>query len=276
MGEYEELCENMGLSPGSEDDYELLTDMLVNGKRATRKADNSEDRDSADLIFVTYQEAREWSKANNGHPFSRTADGDGFTPVGSKLAKPVDRSRSNKGDSLGQGSIDQYVIRAFLKGESAPGTGWLPGTWTNSFDEGPADLDYIMEKRFFLPRLSVLAPEIANWAKNGRFVTYNLPRLMSSKHHQAQSSAQLRELLDLLEGKLVRLKRWYATQAAAGGEIKTYEFLPSPFQASGKIHEHERQHGKTPKELYFWQGTVEILRQELARRGSSFTERAPV
>jgi len=269
MGEYEELCENMGLSPGSEGDYELLTDMLVNGKRATRKTDNSEDRESVDLIFVTFQEAREWSKANSGHPFSRTADGDAFTPVGSKLAKPVEVSRSTTDDSLDQGSMGQDVIRAYLKGESAPGTDWLPGTWVDSFDRGPADLDYIKEKRFFLPRLSVLAPEIANWAKNGRFVTYNLPRLMSSKHHQGQSSAQLRELLDLLEGKLVRVKRWYATQAAAGGQVRTYEIVPSPFQASRKIHEHERQYGKTPEELWFWQGTVEILRQELARRGGS-------
>lgn len=268
MGEYEEMCEKMGLSPGSEDDYELLTDMLVNGKRSTREADDSDDRDSADLIFVTFQEAREWSKANNGHPFSRTADGDAFTPVGSKLTKPIEGSRSNKDDSRDQVSIGQDAIRAFLRGEAAPGTDWLPGTWSNSFDEGPADRDHIKEKRFFLPRLSVLAPEIANWAKNGRFITYTMPRLMSSKHHQAQSSAQLRELRDLLEGKLVRTKRWYATQAAASGELTTYELIPSPFQASGKIREHERQHGKTPKELCFWQGSVEILLQELARRGS--------
>lgn len=89
MGEYEELCESMGLSAGSEEDYDSLTHAMLSGERPTpRRISHYEAPRREELLFSTFGQAREWSKKNGGHPFTRAADGQNFTPAGGDLMLP--------------------------------------------------------------------------------------------------------------------------------------------------------------------------------------------
>jgi hypothetical protein len=268
MGDYEELCEQFGLSPSSDEDYEALTDILVNGTGEAREQGSRKMRDSAARVFLTFQEASEWSRANNGHPFTRTADGNHFAPVKSNYIKSPPFIGSSKDDLISDSwSIKREAIQAFLKGEAAPNTDWLPGTYLHiGSDRTEPEIDSLNEKQFFLPRLELLAPDIAKLAKKYKFATYGFYQLMSCRHHQMQTVAELLDLLDLLKGKLVRSKRWYTTQSADSGINKVYDVLPSFFESNAMVWAYEQRHGKIPKELCFWQGAVDIVQREVDKR----------
>lgn len=271
MSEYEDLCEKYGLSPGSEDDYDRLGEIMANGggRQNPHSPNNFDDGLSVELVFRTFQEACQWSKKHEGKPFTRTVDGRYFAPVGSARANPAT-------SNLAQ--ISRSEVSAFLQGVAAPGSNWLPGTFVPLFgleqDEERSDFDRLLENQYFLPRLSALAPRIARETISGRYSTSGLSKMMSSSFHQAQSSRQLQELLELLEGKLLRVKRWYMTQAIANGEemkdvVNRLQEVPSPFQAMGKLWDHRRRYGKTPVDLLFWQGAVEVVREAFAYRTDS-------
>lgn len=273
------MCGEMGLDPSSEADYDRLTELMVNGGGRTRQDFNAEDeRESKELLFATFSEAAEWSKSHGGKPFTRSTDGSHFTPAGSASAR--DTNTNVAPDTPAD-------IRAFLAGQAAAGSDWLPGTYPRGAPGSESDLaeelfarDQLKEKRYFLPRLNVLAPRIAREKLRGKFSTMAFYKLISSAAHQAQSREQLGELLELLEGRLARAKQWYSSQAAGRGEAdevmtKRYKDFPSPSVASGIIMAHERQFGKTPKELSFWLGAVEVVRKELAARNEAGAHASP-
>lgn len=274
MGEYEELCERFGLDPSSGDDYERLTDVLVGGGSERPEPADWPGTEKRELLFATFQEACEWSKAQGGKPFTRCADGSHFAPVGSECASPREDGLAEGQSglaSIGPVEVSRAEVLAFLEGRAAPGSDWLPGTWMglNHTGPNPSTRDYHMEKRHFLPRLTALAPAIARQWRSGRHGTTGFFTMMSNRFHAQQSSRQLSELLRLLEGRLVRARRWYATQAAARGEMKAYENIPSPFLPSGMFHAHKKQYGETPQELVFWLGAIESVRKEVERRSES-------
>lgn len=267
MGEYEELCESMGLSAGSEKDYDRLVDAMVSG--VPSRARGQEDP-AHPLLFLTFKEATEWSKQNAGKPITRTADGNHFTPVGEQ--------NSNNSITITRTSANtdtQDQVRAFLQGSADPLTGWLPGTYTGIFsapDAGrEAELDavnYQREQRCFLPRLAALAPSYAAKARNGRYGEHFLSDAMKNEFHLGQSKEQIIELLFLLEGKVVRNRRWYETQAVLRGEDpeatkKKFDELPPPNSIGRLTQEHRRIFGKTPEEYLFWRGCVEAVRKTL-------------
>ena len=96
MGEYEEMCESMGLSAGSEEDYDRLTHAMLTGERPTlRRTFHDAPPVLKERLFSTYDEASDWSKKNHGRPFARTADGLHFTPAGNDLAKPPSQQGGN-------------------------------------------------------------------------------------------------------------------------------------------------------------------------------------
>jgi superfamily II DNA helicase RecQ len=99
MGEYEEMCDSMGLSAGSEEDYDRLTRAFLTGERPTpRGTSRTPIPKTKALLFHTFGEASVWSKKNDGKPFTRTADGLHFTPAGAELkAKPNSRQVVNDG-----------------------------------------------------------------------------------------------------------------------------------------------------------------------------------
>lgn len=90
MGDYEKMCERMGLNAGSEEDYECLTQALLSGTRPTPRRSHLKPRAPLpkELRFSTFSEAGDWSKSNGGRPFTRTIDGLHFTPAGDELARP--------------------------------------------------------------------------------------------------------------------------------------------------------------------------------------------
>jgi len=273
MGDYEKLCDQMGLNPGSEEDYEKLFKIMVHGrgKERTHSPSFLEGDKPRELIFGSFHEACEWSKNHSGSPFTRSADGRYFIPMGSKYA-------DHEIESFTQ--VQESELRAFLKGAAAPGVNWLPGTYVGIADAAPNkalfERDQLLEKQYFLPRLSALAPRIANEKIKGKYSVVGLGKLMSSPFHTAQSLDQVKELLDLLEGKLVRAKRWYATQAAEmGGDAEfiknKYQEIPSHFQAIRKLMDYQAKFGKVPIELYFWQAAVEVVREEYAVRAGKIS-----
>lgn len=277
MGEYEDLCQQMGLDPSTDEDYDRLSDALVNGRSIGAQSDPDDEDEPEEILFPTFREASEWSKQHGGKPFTRTADGNYFAPVGSDAAKPLEVATADKGRvQEDPPRVSKAEVRAFFEGKVAPGADWLPGTWPRGASSDPShanfERDQLKEKRLFLPRLAALAPDIARAKRRGRFSTVFMYTLMSTTFHQAQSMEQLRQLLYLLEGKLIRAKRWYSTQAADQGEDKSYERIPSPLLSRSKLFEHQRQHGVVPEELLFWQGTVEIVRTEIARRRGAVTD----
>ena len=109
MGEYEEMCESMGLSAGSEEDYDLLTHAMLTGERPTpRRTSRYAAPLRKELLFSTFGQASEWSKKNDGRPFTRAADGQNFTPAGGDLTRPL----GQQGESVGPPSEAQLRFSA--------------------------------------------------------------------------------------------------------------------------------------------------------------------
>jgi hypothetical protein len=273
MGEYEELCESMGLSAGSEEDYDRLADAMVSGSPIRTRG---QEEPPLPLLFLTFKEAMEWAKQNGGKPITRTADGHHFTPVGKQNSNnSITITRTNASTDT------QDQVRAFLQGSADPLTGWLPGTFTGIFSapgaEREAELDAVnsqREQRHFFPRLAALAPTYATRARNGRYGATFLSSVMKNEFHLGQSKEQISELLSLLEGKVVRNRRWYETQAVHIGEApetakKQYDDLPPPNSMTRLTQEHRRLYGKTPEEYLFWRDCAEAVRKTLV---SSFTD----
>lgn len=162
-----------------------------------------------------------------------------------------------------------------LQGDVDPLTGWLPGTFTNIFsapeEEHEAELDAVnshREQRYFLPRLAALAPTFASRARNGRYDSTFLSSAIKNDLHLGRSKEQISELLFLLEGKVVRSRRWYETQEIHNGKsseisMKKYDDLPQPNSISRLTLEHRRLYGKTPEEYLFWRGCAEAVRKTL-------------
>lgn len=109
MGEYEEMCESMGLSAGSEEDYDRLTHAMLTGERpAPRRTFRSAAPQRKELLFSTFDQASEWSKRNDGRPFTRAADGQNFTPAGGDLT----RAPGQQGESVDPPSEAQLRFSA--------------------------------------------------------------------------------------------------------------------------------------------------------------------
>lgn len=265
MSEYEELCDSMGLNPGSEEDYDRLVDAMVNGTRPRRtKASGWNAGDEQEFLFPTFREASEWSKRNGGKPFRRSADGAFFVPVRSALAQQA--TNELRSESVA-------TVRAFLEGKALPGSDWLPGTYDgDGLMEGLWLRDFERGKRYFRPRLAVLAPPFARQYERGDFDFAPGSRSFL----KSLSPEQLGELLALLEGKLIRAKRWYKTSAIAEAkpgvaiDETLYEEIPVGFNqiraiVEGRVDDLKR-HKLFPKELLFWRAAVDIVQKEYDQR----------
>lgn len=274
MGEYEDLCRQEGLDPSSEEDYERLQDSLVSGRRIWPSPGKDLGGAADEIHFSTFSEASEWSKRNGGRPFTRSSDGIHFIPVGSRDSTSPDRRTRFKHFSFLEHSVQfmdvsQAEVQAFLQGDAAPGSDWLPGTWYD-FPISP-ELEAILERqsllesKVFMPRLAMLAPDIHRNLQRTH-PSYYASSVRAPGHHRKQTIEQLEQLLSLLEGKLTRTRRWYTTCAAARGESRTYEDIPLPSWSGNKLYEHIAKHGKTPKDLVYWHTLVHAVRAEITRR----------
>jgi hypothetical protein len=260
MSDYEDLCNDMGLDPSSGDDYEILLEMITEGRRpGCHSVRDDIDDEVEKLCFKKFQDASDWSKRNNGKPFMRSADGTHFVP--------------KESISVTSKNIISRQVQIIFKKKHYPednpvASTWIPGTYpTTKNEEELSSIDTENRHRNFIPRLNKLSPDISKRASKNFYLTA-LGNTMFLPFHQQQSRSELFQLISLLEEAFMRSQRRHATREdifLKNFEEKIKRDDMEPYWS--KMPDFEYMHRRRiPKDVYFWEFCINIVMDELISR----------
>lgn len=83
MSDWEDFCESSNINPHDPDQFDRLVDKWSKDDKPTSSDEKDyfpPNKKVENIYFETFQQAAEWSKNNQGKPFTRSPDGRHFVP----------------------------------------------------------------------------------------------------------------------------------------------------------------------------------------------------
>lgn len=264
MSEWADFCEDMGVDPGSPEDYDRLIDHISGKPLARRPSDSPDDNDYAPadkrqlerqaLRFDSREQAEKWSRRNHGRKVVPSIHGPHFVPEDGVDA-PL-----HKG-AFAESGVTIWPPKPYpLENPLAPT--WIPGTYPTT--EHEAQLHFIdgeNDRRRFFPRLRKLSVSI--YRASLKSDVRSLPKQLCHVYGRQMTEQQMLQLLGLAEDRIERYERYFCTETQAYQRPPDQRQEPDHWayiRIDGNEHLLTRPR---PTNLVFWQVVYEEVMAEL-------------
>ena len=264
MSEWADFCEDMGVNPGSPDDYDRLINHISGKPLAPRTSHGRDDDDYApsnkrelerlSLRFDTREQAEKWSRRNYGRKFVLSIHGPHFVPEDG-----VDAPVANGG--FVEIGVTIWPRKPYPLNNPAAAT-WIPGTYPTTANESQLSIiDRENDHRRFFPRLRKLSPSIYQACL--KCDIYSLPKWICQVHGQQMTEHHMLQLLGFAEDRIERYERYFRTEIEAYRSPVDQRREPD-HEGYIMIDGSEGDLNRPPsKELVFWRTVYDAVMAEL-------------